>query len=373
MSKIKRLGKAKQAIVDQKYYGTEPVLNKNSATIEIVEYYNWHNYFHNDDDAKQFVLDYLKAKKFPKSKIKAVSRIEPIKLRTIGWNFRTLTLGGELPKNMEDDSLHLLENLCTKLPEEEKEDEAPELPTRPIVSIQQRIANRASNLIGDLECELDKFCIEGKNDLNIREWFQNNAVKPAVANLISEYYTPLYSELYDTLSGEDEVLKEAYDHWTKSDLKRYVAFVKEILSTAETYAVAVKIERKPRKKKEKPAALVVKKLKYKEKDDDYNICSIVPANIVGADSLWTFNCKSRILAVYNALGPTGLSIKGTTVVGFDEKTSICKKLRKPEDVLPRVLQGGKLVLRKLMDELTTSAKEANGRINSDIILLRFIK
>lgn len=373
MSKAKRLGKIKQAVVDQKYYGTEPVLNKNSTTLDIVNYYNWHNYFHNDDDAKEFVIDYLKSKKFPKSKIKAVSRIESIKLRTVGWNFRTLTLGGDLPKNMEDDSLHLLENLCTLLPEEQKEDESCELPTKPIVSIQQRIANRASNLIGDLESELDKFYADGKNDLNIPEWFQNNAIKPAIANLISEYYAPLYSELYDALSGEDETLKEAYDHWTKTQLKNYVAFVKEILSTAETFAVPVRIERKPRKKKEKPAALIVKKLKYKEKDDEHCLVSIAPANIIGSDQLWIYNIKSRTLTVYNALGPVGLSVKGTTITGYDEKTSICKKLRKPEDILPRVLEGGKLVLRKLMDDLTTTAKEANGRINNDIILLRTIK
>ena len=86
-----------------------------------------------------------------------------------------------------------------------------------------------------------------------------------------------------------------------------------------------------------------------------------------------FNTKYRTLQRYDALGPAGLSIKGTTLKGYDKDLSVGKKLRKPEQVLPRVLDGGKLILRKVIDEINSKESNPNGRINGDTILLRVIK
>jgi hypothetical protein len=49
---------------------------------------------------------------------------------------------------------------------------------------------------------------------------------------------------------------------------------------------------------------------------------------------------------------------------------VSKTLRKPKDVLSRVLDGGKVVLRKVMGEINSKPQELNGRINKDTILLR---
>jgi hypothetical protein len=75
----------------------------------------------------------------------------------------------------------------------------------------------------------------------------------------------------------------------------------------------------------------------------------------------------------NAISPTGLSVKGSTIVDFDPDASIKKKVRKPEDAIQNVLSGGKQVLIKLMSTLTTKPIEVNGRINNDTIILRAIK
>jgi len=52
---------------------------------------------------------------------------------------------------------------------------------------------------------------------------------------------------------------------------------------------------------------------------------------------------------------------------------VSKTIRKPDEVLPRLLKGGKLVLRKLMSEINSKESVPNGRINRDTILLRVIK
>jgi hypothetical protein len=77
--------------------------------------------------------------------------------------------------------------------------------------------------------------------------------------------------------------------------------------------------------------------------------------------------------VYNAVGNSGLSVRGTTLTGFDAETSITKKLRKPESVIKPLLEGGKIYLRKVMDNITTTEQKATGRINTDTILLRVVK
>jgi len=117
----------------------------------------------------------------------------------------------------------------------------------------------------------------------------------------------------------------------------------------------------------------VAKLKYKQKDETYNVVSIDPKQIIGANQLWVFNTKYRTLAVYNAMGPAGLNVKGSTLTGFDEKTSIVKKLRKPTEQLNKLKDGGKVVLRKFMDEIKCKPMTATGRINNEVVLVRIIK
>ena len=94
---------------------------------------------------------------------------------------------------------------------------------------------------------------------------------------------------------------------------------------------------------------------------------------MGCSSLWVFNTKTRKLGIYAAVDAGGLSVKGTTITNFNESTSIQKTIRKPNDVLPKVLSGGKIVLKKLLSEINATEQTLTGRINTDIILLRVIK
>ena len=133
------------------------------------------------------------------------------------------------------------------------------------------------------------------------------------------------------------------------------------------------IVRKPRKKKEKSAIQLIKSIKYKKEDNELKVVSIDPINIIGAQSLWLYNTKYKKLTVLNARGPAGLSVKGTTIINFDEPNSQSKTLRKPNEIIPKVLQSGKVVLKKLMTEIKTKESPANGRVNEDTILLKYTK
>ena len=379
-SRSKTLRSAKQKLIDQKCSGDEPILNANSSDLDIIKYYNWFNYMYNADDAKSFALDWFKASlkknktspNIAKGFIKTFSLIDAKHVRTIGWNCRSLSRGGSLPKKLDDAMWSRINKLMEEAKTIKTEDVVVE-PAKEVISIQERVEARAGDLIGMLEEQVDKFVLEGKNDFDVAVWFRQQAIKPMIAKKIAEYYQPLYSELFDAVSGKDEDLKYAYRKWKKPALKKYCEFVKSIVSVCETNSIVSKAPRKPRAKKVKPAAELVAKMKYKEKDDGGNISSISPTSIVGANQLWTYNTANRSLTVYTAISPAGLSVKGTTITGFDEKTSITKVLRKPELVLKTVLDAGKVSLRKIMDDLTTKPKNASGRINTDTLLLRVVK
>ena len=67
---------------------------------------------------------------------------------------------------------------------------------------------------------------------------------------------------------------------------------------------------------------------------------------------------------------SGLSVKGTTITGFDPQKSIQKTLRKPLDQLKDFKSAGKVALRKFLDDIPTTETVLNGRINETTVLLK---
>jgi hypothetical protein len=387
--------------LDAVHFGTEPDLRGEVDRVDIMKAYNWYSYNCDADQAKNWIIEYLKEfHKSEKELIKHVTRANSNSIgNTVGWNCRILLLGGSLPEEIKErtdnriralartDSVHgelrdtdssagtgTRGKASRKEAEggtEEDNAEGKEVQVKRTVSIQERVINRANELIADLEVQIDNHYRDG-SVFRPSDWLSRNDVKPAIAQRIADYYKPLYSEIFDAYQGKDPQLKEAYSSWKKTKLKLYLEFIKSIVSDAETRASAVKV-RKARKKKEKTPAQLVSKLKYKETDETYSLQSARATDIPGCSQLWLFNTKYRTLAVYNAMGPTGIGIKGSTLTGFDEKTSVVKKLRKPTEQLNKLKDGGKIILRKLMSEIKCKEKPANGRINKDTILVRIVK
>jgi hypothetical protein len=363
--------KTRPKFADEKYLGSEPTVTEDSTQSELAVAYNWFNYFYTSDDAKAFTISYLKSIHYDKHVINKLSRVKSVELHSIGWNCRLLHTGSSLPDGIwESIELRLMELASEVVEASETEEDQPQ---KVVVSIQDRIASRASDLIGELEGELDVFYKEGVIQFDVKKWALEKAIKPPVAKRITDHFRPQYEEITEALKGEDPDLVEAYKGWRKPVLKIMALFIKKILDHLDEASAAQVSIRKPRKKKEKPAHVLVSKLKYKVEDKDLNITSVQPKDIIHAQQLWVYNTKYRNLSVYNALGPSGLSVRGTTIIGYDQDTSVTKKLRKPEQVIPQVLNEGKVGLRKIMSVIKTTETKANGRCNEETILLRIIK
>jgi hypothetical protein len=225
-----------------------------------------------------------------------------------------------------------------------------------------------------IEEHVDQFMLNKyKSDFDMYAWLRSNNIKVQQSNAIAAYYKPQLAELVELQEGKCPDLNEGYRHMKKPEVKRSIEFFTNIISDAETWGANQKTVRKTRDKKPVSVEKQVSKLKYMSEYKDYKIVSIAPTSIIGANQLWVFNVKYRKLTLYNAMGPAGFSVKGTTLQGYDPENSESKTLRKPDDVLPRVLSGGKRVLSKVMAEINSKASEPNGRINGDTILLRVVK
>jgi hypothetical protein len=246
-------------------------------------------------------------------------------------------------------------------------------PPQKVISIQDRINSKASDLIGELEEQLDVFFQEGVIQFDIKKWSLEKGIKPQIAKRIAEHFRPQYDEITEAQAGKDADLVEAYKKWRKPVLKIMALFIKRIIDHMTELDAAGQAVRKPRAKKIKPAHVLVAKMQYLPEYKELNIKSVDPKGIINASQLWVYNPKTRNLSVYHAVGRSGLSVRGTTITGFDTDLSITKKVRKPEQVIQQLMAAGKVDLRNLMKNLTTTENKANGRINKDTTLVRIIK
>jgi hypothetical protein len=172
------------------------------------------------------------------------------------------------------------------------------------------------------------------------------------------------------MGGDDSQLKEAYSRMTKKQLRDRVMFFETLVEDARKYGSVEKKKRATRKPKPVSVEKVLKNLKFQRESKEYRLASVDPSKVIGSQELWTFNTKYKTLTVFRADGPKGLTVKGTSIVGYDDKNSHTMRTgRKPEDALDKVAKGGKIVLKKLVEELKNGVPLAH-RINDNTVLLR---
>jgi len=375
MSEEKKVKKSatvrRPKFADEKYLGSEPTVTALASEVDMAHAYSWYNYFYTSEDALKFTLSYLKSIKYDKDTITKIGNIRaPEFTNWVGWNCRLLAQGSTLSEGVWEKTIEQLQSFTSEFGEVDEGDSGSG-PVPKVISIAERVNRKASECIGELEEQLDVFFKEGIVQFDVKKWSLEKAIKPQIGKKIADHFRPQYEEIMEAIAGKDKELVEAYKGWRKPVLKIMAIFIKRIVDHMTEIDAATVSVRKPRKKKVKPASQLVAKMNYCKSAD--TLTSINPPEIIGAMQLWTYNHKTRNLSVYNAVGNSGFSVRGTTLTGFDETSSVTKKLRKPEQVLPRVLNEGKVGLRKVMPDLTTTEQKATGRINAETILLRVVK
>ena len=314
------------------------------------------------------------------------------------WQTLPGTMGKTQPANifLEKRINDCIEQGSTIVENKQEEDKAKSNVYVP--TIQERIREQAYLQSEKIEEWLEGF-ITNKSSFNpkgfdFKKHFSDTGVTQAHARKLKSFYETELDDFKELerfptagqLKKMDEhtqdmwaQLKEGYSHLKKADIKNYTIAIEELLLALDFVIDSAKVNRKPRKSKPKSAEKLVEKLKYLKVDSKYKLASINPADLIGANELWVFNIKTRKLGKYIAknIDPkgmmregTGLTVKGTTILGYDESLSIQKTLRKPDEQLKDFKSSGKVALRKFLDDIATTDTKLNGRSNPETVLLK---
>jgi hypothetical protein len=336
----------------------EPRFSEPMSKLELVHTLNWYHQNKESKDALNYINLYVKKNKI-QGKIDTSNGI-----LTVGWLCRLVLNGNDIG---DKGRAYIKKNLFFI-----DDTPAPVVVVDKGPSIQDRLNEKISEIAGDLEGAIDEVVTSKFNTMPSPFAIMQDRAKGMHANKLVDIFKKRRSEFDDVLNTKDADVREGYSNFTKPQLKKMVAYCDTIITDAMKIAGEAKINRKPRKRKAKTPDQLVSKVQYCEKFDDLKLVSIKPKDIIGAMQLWVFNTKTRKLGVYHADDAGGFSVKGTTITNYTESKSISKTVRKPDQTLPEVLKAGKIALRNVLAGIATKESLLNGRINSDIVLLRVL-
>ena len=271
-------------------------------------------------------------------------------------------------------------------------------------TIQERIASRVNEILDPVEVWLDRYNNNpdrfNPETLKLVPLFKKEKVGGVHARKIQERFEEPYKEFKELLDlrkknlkfkelddeedfdSDDRQLLEAYEDVSDETIKKGIQAYDNIFEACDYMISIANANRKPRKKKEKSPEQLVAKMQYKKEDTKLELKSIDPAEIIYAEELWVYNTKTRKLGHYVArtLDPrglnrpgTGLMVKGTSIKGFNEEASVQKTLRKPEKQLVEFTNSGPKKVLEFYDAIKTMGIKLNGRINTEVLLLRAVR
>lgn len=259
-------------------------------------------------------------------------------------------------------------------------------------SIQQIVFEKCIDVMGEVDDWLEDFTSPSfkVDGVDINRHFLKHELTQAHARRIIKMYEGELLEFKELIAKAPsnmtehekdmrEQLLEGYSHLSTTQVKKKISALQSIVDACNIIIEKAAAKRKPRTPKARSADKVVKDIKYLDAFNDLALVSINPVDIVGASELWVYNVKTKKLGKYVAsvIDPkgagrtgSGLSVKGTTLQGFDESKSVQKTLRKPDEKLKEFKTAGKVALRKFLDEIKAVESPMTGRINKDTILLK---
>jgi hypothetical protein len=240
--------------------------------------------------------------------------------------------------------------------------------TKPVIPRQDPTSKKAIIINGEIDYQIDQ-----RNwEFDVYKWMQEQQATPVIAKIVEQNYSSLLEELMLAYEKGDDQLVEGYSNFKRPELKKFMLFVENIVTSAKKYTQNIKAMkvRKPRKAKVKSAAQLTTKVKFCKSFPELKLVSTDPTSIVGASSVWIYNTKYRKLGVYIAAPNQTLSVKGTTIINFNEEISLSKTLRKPEAQLNEFTNANKVTLRKFLENINGKAASLNGRLNEDIVILK---
>jgi hypothetical protein len=330
------------------------------------------------------VAEWMEANGYKKEVINEFRKLKDSRVNTTLVGVAACLVRGMPPVhegfNQNRDTSTWLHAEIAKAIKEGKNDEEEVVKDVPVVkkeTIQDRLAEKFSEAMGEIEGAIDDFITEGK-DVKAFHILSTANVAVQYASKVVDIIQPRIAEMNELLEGKDGQLMEAYKHLGKREVKAYIKMYETIINDAMAYKTSkIATRAKPKRKPVLPERQV-KGLKYLKEFAELDLKSVNPTDILGVSELWTYNTKTRklgrfVVAMHGEMVVGQLGVKGSAIIGYDEIKSTCKTLRKPAEQLASFKTQGKPGLRKFMDTIKAVETRLKGRISPDTILLRAIK
>jgi hypothetical protein len=371
----KKLARKGRQIIAKK--SREPVIDTASENVDLdlVNALHWYNLNRNKKDSRKYLIEYLKSIKYPKKNLIDImySDDNDIPLN-VGWLCRIKKNNenfqfDEKKQQYIDRYLSVAIKKGIKAKENKKKNKQSNTK-----SVRDYLNDSIQKILSEVEEKIDDVVFyENTDKFDIHSFLiVNNAKKPHV-DAITDKLKKEHSELVLAQKGLDEEIVEGYSHIPKRRLNFLVKLYEELITECVKYLnTNQSVVRKKRKKKLKTPEQIVKKFKFQVECNDLNIKSLSPEKIIGAKELWTYNTKNKKLSHFIST-VEGFSVKGTTLLNFEEEQSLEKVIRKPKEIIQEFETITKTRAKKLFEELSTKEKLCNGRFNENTIILKIFK
>lgn len=370
---------------DEKYTGGEPVwdteraLKMTQAEFDhfLRKSFFYYNYFFAQKDLKKHAVKWMQENKYSKADVSAFVRSPD---RAIPMTAYGLLMSHRQGMPFREKELaYFKQQIANAIAAADSEPVESATGSKPaeivapakVPTIQDRLNEKTSEHLAHFEGLYDEVVTGATVDPKAYDYFVANNVPQGQLGKFEDYVETQRMYLTAAIDKMDEQYVEAYRHYRAADFKRHFAFLDAIQTAVDQYRQVKKATKKARVKRAPNKEKIVSKLKYLKEEKTLKLVSINPVDIIGAQELWCYNTKTRKLYKYIADSLTGpLGIKGTSIINFDTAKSVGKTLRKPEEKLKEFAKASKVQLRKFLDEIKATETIGNGRINSDIVLLK---
>jgi hypothetical protein len=360
-----------------KYTGLEPDWSAQPQPEQrasaLMRAFTWYNYHYGKKDVKDIVIDWL-TRHERTSEARSFARVPEVTLpNQLGWLCR-MNLRGlewiEREQSFVEDSIanHLAAVKAVKQIDAVTEDAAPR------ITIQDRLRDKAYEIAGEIDGMYDDMIAAGAKmnaDYKPMAVMRGMNISPQMISVVTEHWQRRLAELDTVQKGKDAQLVEGYSNFSKLQIKNLIKFCEQVLADCASYVQIKKTERSPRKKKPVSAEKLTQRFRYLREFDELKLRSESVTKLVGASEAWLYDTKKRKLIYVVADAHVGtMTVKGTSLLGFDTTNSVQKTLRKPAEQIKALMTGGVPAARKFFKEIRATEIRYNGRSNENLILLR---
>ena len=184
-----------------------------------------------------------------------------------------------------------------------------------------------------------------------------------------------YSEVLELRRTDRKTLTEEQIEFMDSFPFPGITLIKKIVQLIESYindlkkSYVSKQVAKVRKKKPKDKTKLVRGIKFLLEDPTFGK-SVEPINLLNCSEVWTFDTKTRKISKYYSPVGGGITVKGASLVGYEESMSSCKLLRKPEDQIPAFSATAKKDLTKWYSSVKSKNANVRPRLTATTLILK---